>query len=178
MIRTTDLLKKLYAVLDWGESVRPRVDAAFDISDVAYLHHEPAARALERKAKLLAAHEFRGFDSLRRGVNEELHLDISFMILYSMINEFFSWLVNESDKSGRKGEIRLPSGSSLSLYEPWGGDKDLVCLTESASKKSPALKDKKWPELTETVFFDVALMWLGLREEATQFDEMKKVRNK
>jgi CheY-like chemotaxis protein len=177
VISTIDLLEKLYAVLSWSESVRPRVDRAFEISKVAGRHNQRVEAALTSKAKLLAVHEFRGLDSVRRGVDEELHLDISFMILYSMINEFFSWLVHESDKSGRKGEIRAPGGGSLSLYEPLGEKK--IGLTKKAIEIAKNYDRESWKELRlpESVFFDVALMWRGLRGEATRFDHMKIVRN-
>ena len=39
VISTTDLLEKLYSVLSWSDSVRPRVDKAFEISKVAGRHN-------------------------------------------------------------------------------------------------------------------------------------------
>lgn len=156
VMSTTALLDKLYAVLSWSESVRPRVDRAFEISKVVSRHKKSVAEALKSKALLLAAHEFQGFDSMRRGVNEELHLDISYMLFYSMINEFYSWLVLFDRTKDGKGILK---GKGI--------------LT------GPNHNDLAWKisEFNEGVFFDLALKWVGLKVR-NDFGDKVKLRNK
>ena len=175
LLSTLALIEKITAVLMWNMNVRPDVDAVFELSRQVTKYDAEVGTAFINKAELLAAHQFRGLDKYRSHTDRSLDADVSFLLIYSMINDLFSWLV--VDKNG-EGTIKTPHGYQLKLYTKVGSRKRE--LANDARLKGLSRDDVTWTDeqLPESVFMEVLLLWLGLRSEATRFDDLKGIRNK
>ena len=182
ILSTVDLVQKLCSVLHWNRTTRRRLDKAFKIARLILPSDPEVGQGVQEKAHLLTAHEFRGVDRSRSNVDRQLHLDVSYLMTYSLINEIYSWVLKESSDKDQ-GQIVTPKAATLPLYEPSEKKDGFVKLTKTAAKlnKESWHGHKIWEQgkFQESMFFDIFLRWLGFRDSAdTYFLELRELRNR
>jgi CheY-like chemotaxis protein len=181
-----DFYDKLIASTSWATKTHKLIDGFLNVAKIASVNSPKMVKVeLSSKANSIYSLLFDEFSQNRKGIANNLQIDLAFLIAFSMINELIYWKCSEENVSATTFRLfcnhaNLPMCVLEKTTDQMGRD-----IYEFNGRYSTFFKeiDGKLSLIQAGAFPDILvfqclLFSMGLRSQCASFRTLKKVRNK